>query len=361
MDIVDRIGEEWDKKAGDMLDGAEAELKSLWGKARSRVTGEASSDDPGKTITLEARPEDIKVLYTRVLALQALVDGRLDPREIEYLYVFMSRVGLSSNSREEVRRSMQAEDVASEDMVEQVDEVVSSVPDNQDEVAVSIIKDLFQISRSDGAVLPQEEASMRAIAEARFGERAGRVIELAEKTVKYEEALVKGNVSTGELERHVKEIAACAAAASVPITAIFFSGSVVGLSAAGITSGLAALGLGGVLGLSAMVTGIGVVVVIGVTAYAAARWAMGGKDRELKRQREHMIQEIIKRHQGAIENLAEDQNTIAMKLAEYVSKSDQNEAKLARLKAELQMFTAALAEVQQKKGDLESLSEQHAV
>ena len=164
-------------------------------------------------------------------------------------------------------------------MGELVDEVVSSVPDNQDEIAVSIIKDLLQISRSDGAVLPQEEASMQAVAEARFGERAERAIELAEKTVKYEEALVKGNVSTGELERHVKEIAARATAASVPITALFFSGSVMGLSAAGITSGLAALGLAGVLGLSATVTGIGVVVVIGVTAYAAARLGRGRRDR----------------------------------------------------------------------------------
>ena len=187
---MDRIVRVWDKKAIDMLDGAEAELKSLWGKARSRVPGGKPSGEFQQTITLEARPEDTKVLYTRVLALQARVDGRLDPREIEYLYVFMSRVGLSSDPREEVRRSMQTEDITCEDVVELVDELVSSVPDNREEIAVSIIKDLLQISRSDGAVLPQEEASMQAVAEARFGERAERVIELAEKTVKYEEALV---------------------------------------------------------------------------------------------------------------------------------------------------------------------------
>jgi hypothetical protein len=85
---------------------------------------------------------------------------------------------------------MQTEDITCENVVELVDELVSSVPDNREEIAVSIIKDLLQISRSDGAVLPQEEASMQAVAEARFGERAERVIELAEKTVKYEEALV---------------------------------------------------------------------------------------------------------------------------------------------------------------------------
>jgi hypothetical protein len=285
----------------------------------------------------------------------------LDPREIEYLYVFMSRVGLSSHSRKEVRESLAAGDVGPQDVVRLVEEVVSEVPDNKEEIAVSIVKDMVQVSRADGAVLSEEEASIRAVAEARFGEKAEQVIELAEKTVQYEEALIKGDVDASELEKHGREIAAVAAAASVPITALFFSGSVVGLSAAGITSGLAALGLGGLLGLSAMVTGIGAVVVLGVAAYTGVRWLLGGRERELQKQRESMIQEVIKRHQGAIENLAEDVNAVALKLAEYVSRSDQNEARLARLKDELRMFNAALAELQQEKGSLEVRSEQYAV
>jgi hypothetical protein len=205
-------------------------------------------------------------------------------------------------------------------------------------------------------VLPPEDEAVRAVAEARFGERAERVIELARKTVEYEEALIKGDVNASELEKSVKDIAAVATAASVPITALFFSGSVVGLSAAGITSGLAALGLGGVLGLSAMVTGIGTVVVLGVAVYAGAKWLLGGKERELAKQREHMIQEVIKRHEGAIGDLAEDIAGIGLKLAEYVSRSDQNEAGLARLKGELQVFKAALAELKQEKVDLEAKS-----
>jgi hypothetical protein len=91
------------------------------------------------------------------------------------------------------------------------------------------------------------------------------------------------------------------------------------------------------------------------------RWALGGKERELKRQRENMIQEVIRRHQGAIESLAEDVNNIALKLAEYVAQSDHNEARLKRLQSELQMFNVALAELQQEKGDLEARSEQYAV
>ncbi|MBA2713999.1 MAG: hypothetical protein H0U55_10680 [Rubrobacteraceae bacterium] len=243
---------------------------------------------------------------------------------------------------------MDTREVMPAEQVRLVEQVVSEAPGNEDEIAVSMIKDMVQVSRSDEAV--------KAVAEARFGERAEQVIELARKTVEYERALIKGDISAGELEGHVKEIAAVATAASVPITALFFSGSVVGLSAAGITSGLAALGLGGLLGLSAMVTGIGTVVVVGVAAYAGVRWLLGGKERELATQREHMIQEVIKRHEGAIENLAEDVTGIGLKLAEYVSRSDRNEARLERLKDDLRMFNAALAELRQEKGDLEARS-----
>ena len=336
------------------------ELRHLWNKTRASVTGERTPKAPKKTFTLEVRSEEVKVLYARVLALQSLVDGRLDPREIEYLYVFMSRIDLSSDSREEIRQELATSEASPADVVRLVEEVISAVPDNRDEIAVSMIKDLVHLTHADNVVLPEEKASIDLVAEAHFGERAPRVIELAQKTVKYEQALLDGNVSAGELEAHVKEIVAVSTAASIPITALFFSGSVIGLSAAGITSGLAALGLGGLVGLSAMVTGIGTIVVIGVTAYAATRWVLGGKDRELARQREHMIQEIIKSHQEAIEDLAEDQSAIALKLAEYVSRSDRNEARLARLKDELQMFTAALAELKQQKDDLQTQTEQHA-
>jgi hypothetical protein len=53
-------------------------------------------------------------------------------------------------------------------------------------------------------VLPQERASIEIAAEAHFDERAQRVIELTEKTVKYEQALLVGNVSAGELEAHIR-------------------------------------------------------------------------------------------------------------------------------------------------------------
>jgi hypothetical protein len=53
-------------------------------------------------------------------------------------------------------------------------------------------------------VLPQEKASIEIAAEAHFGERDPRVIELAERTVRYEQAPIDGKISAGELEAHVR-------------------------------------------------------------------------------------------------------------------------------------------------------------
>ncbi len=102
------------------------DLRHLWKKARASVTGDPAQKDPKKTLALEVRPEEVKVLYARVLALQSLVDGRLDPREIEYLYVFMSRVGLSSDSREEVRLALETRDASPADVVLLAEKVISA-------------------------------------------------------------------------------------------------------------------------------------------------------------------------------------------------------------------------------------------
>lgn len=272
----------------------------------------------------------------------------------------MSRIGLGPASREVIRRSLNAEEVGSLELVGLARKVVSEAGENARGISVSIIKEMTQVSRADGAMLPGEQDSIRAVAEAQFGDEAEQVIELAEKAVEYDEALVKGEISVSELEEGGKQLASLATAVGVPLAAVYFSGSVIGLSAAGITSGLAAIGLGGLLGLSAMVTGIGVVIVAGAAAYLGVQWLLGGRERELEKKREHMIQEVIKQHQKAIEDLAEDISGIALKLAEYISRSDQNEARLSRLKSELQIFNSALAELKQEKGNWEARSEQYA-
>ncbi len=342
--FVDRMIEE-DAR---IIEDGEAALRGLWQKARASTTTDAPNGS-AKVRTLEVMPEEVKVLYARVLAAQCLVDGELHPKEVADIYVFMSKIGLDADSREQVRGFLAAGRTQPSEPVDLIEKIISKVEEDEKAVvAFSVVKDMTWISRSDGAVSSSERDNIRDVAEA-LGLDAEEVMGLADKVIEYDEAIAKGELTASELEKAAKEIAAVTTAISVPITALFFSGSVVGLSAAGVTSGLAAIGLGGLLGFSAMITGIGVLVVVAVAAYMTVRWATGGKERELAKKREHMVQEILKLHQRAIEALAEDVGRIAGKLAEYVAKSDRNEERLARLTSELQTFRFALDNLQDKK------------
>jgi uncharacterized membrane protein YebE (DUF533 family) len=357
-----RLTEKWDRMIDEtrleleegavvtdgIMDEGERMLREVGRKAQAAAKPE-TADEPAKVRTLEAMPEEVRSLYVQVLAAQCLVDGEPHPKEVADIYVFMSKIGLGPDSREEVRGSLAAGQTQLPRLVDLVRKVVSGVEeDEKDVVAFSIVKDMTWISRADGAISSSERNSIRDVAEA-LGLQSEEVMGLADKVIEYDEAIAKGDVTASELEKAAKEIAAVATAVSVPITALFFSGSVVGLSAAGITSGLAAVGLGGLLGFSAMITGIGVLVVAGVVAYLGVQWMTGGKERELAKKREHMVQEILKLHQEAIEALAEDVSRIAEKLAEYVSKSDRNEERLIRLTSELQTFRFALGTLKDKK------------
>jgi uncharacterized tellurite resistance protein B-like protein/membrane protein implicated in regulation of membrane protease activity len=362
-DAMHRFIEQGDREMRKLAQQAETDLANFWRAAKQKIN--ADRDESPELRALEVMPEEVKLLYTKAVVAQALVDAEVDPREVASVYVFASRIGLNTDSRREIRRCLAAgaADRGSgfSETLKLVSEVLSEVREEEKEtVAASLIKDLLWISRADGAVSPPEHASVDAVAREQFGDKAEDVISQAEESIDTEEAYVRGDISVSEFEKRLKQVASQAAAMGLPVAAIYFSGSVVGLSAAGFTSGLAALGLGGVLGLSSMLTGIGVVIVAGVATYQLARWALGANERELVKKREHMIQEVLKQHQKSMADLAQDIGEIAVRMEEYTAKSDRNAERLAWLKSELQMFKAALATLQDREKDLEYREEQLA-
>lgn len=86
-------------------------------------------------------------------------------------------------------------------------------------------------------------------------------------------------------------------AVGIPIAAVYVSGSVIGLSAAGITSGLAALGLG--LG---MVPGIGVAVLLGTGVFLGVRALL---DSARQGEQGQLRSEIARRAQAVLDSLDE--------------------------------------------------------
>jgi hypothetical protein len=136
----------------------------------------------------------------------------------------------------------------------------------------------------------------------------------------------------------LKQAAAGLGAVGVPIAAVYFSGTVIGLSASGITSGLAALGLG-----FGMVSGIGAAILIGTGVFLAARWLLDpGNTRGrglLQRERERRAQLVIRNLQEAI-NLIIARVTA---LQEEASRAAANEEAIRALTERLRALQQLLA------------------
>jgi hypothetical protein len=108
-----------------------------------------------------------------------------------------------------------------------------------------------------------------------------------------------------------KVAAAGLAAVGVPIAAVYASGSIIGLSAAGITSGLAALGLG--LG---MVPGIGVAVLLGTGVFLGVRALLDAASQSAP---EALRGQVARRAQAVIVSLEEMTTLIDRQIAEVAS------------------------------------------
>lgn len=159
------------------------------------------------------------------------------------------------------------------------------------------------------------------------------------ENIKSNKAIIENRQDDIQIKKNMQELAAKAGAVGVPLAAVYFSGSVAGVSAAGMTSGLASLGMGGVLGFSSMLTGIGVAVLLGVGAYKGVKKITGMGALEANKQRELMLVEIAKNTQKALNYLIEDVNEITTQLLQAIRKGQETELKIQKLSGMLAIMT----------------------
>ncbi|GAA4578925.1 hypothetical protein GCM10023176_55760 [Micromonospora coerulea] len=359
------------RKVADSTSGARQRVADAAGDAQERVKQSAeqvkakvaevkdglsarSSRNPANFGDLSALSVDGKLLYCRVLVSLALVDGLLDPREIANLYLFASTIGLDGEARSELRREITgaqrdaASDAGVRDATVELSRELHDLleEDQREPVFTVLVRDLVRISRADRHAADAERERIVLVAGLVFPEAADKVVEATERFVITEEDFASGKITTSQLETTTKDIAAKAAAFGAPIAAVSLAGSVSGLGGAGITSGLAALGFGGLLGLSAMVTGIGTVVILGVAVHQGARYVLATNEREREKRREHLIQQVIKNHQQAMAELTDDIAGLAHRMEAHLTQTTRNEERLATLRAELAAFQLALVNLQ---------------
>ncbi|MBW3140556.1 hypothetical protein KUV56_13730 [Ferrimonas balearica] len=317
------------------------------------TTGFSDYQEENQLLTLAEMPEALKVAYVKVIINMAFSDdGEVDKKEFAEILLLMNRIDLSTESRFELRAYINSPE-QQRPLIELLDIIDNScIPSHNKAIKVSLTKDLIStyMSVNDGvyqnfAFLDQHKALIGV---------SDEEIELALMAIQHDHNMLKEEFTDDALKRGMKELTAKAGAVGLPIAAVYLSGSVVGLSAAGMTSGLAALGLGGVLGFSSMATGVGVAILLGVGAYKGIRHLTGANELDKSKRRELMLNEVIKQTQSTLSTLIEDLNFITEKFNAALNEQALQGDKIKQLQQMMTALTGAAGVLNQKSCDMQS-------
>lgn len=329
-------------------DGGIVELKSLmdcdYKKLASVLHGAISGFEEFKEekqiFPIEDMGEELKVAYVKLMVNMAYDnDGIIDTREMAEILMLMTRIDLTTASRMHLRGY-----IADKSRLVPVPELIATIdahcPEGQSKsVHISLTKDLINIyfdtaggSLEHFAFFHQHRALLQV---------GDAEIALTIEAIKLDRELLRDDVTDDQIVATLKVLSAKAAAVGTPLAAVYLSGSVIGMSAAGMTSGLATLGMGGLLGMSSMATGIGVVVLLGVGTYAGVRKLTGVDEMTRFKRRELMLQEVLKLTQTTISLLIEDINFITVSLNQALVAHGEQGTEIRRLAAVLQQLTGA--------------------
>ncbi|WP_202906432.1 hypothetical protein [Morganella psychrotolerans] len=201
-------------------------------------------EEEEQLVALSEMPEKLKVSYLKVIVNMAYSDdGRIDKDEFAQILLLMTRLELSSESRFALREYSTTPDKLEslESLIQTIDEICT--PSHNKSVKISLVKDLFSVYMSvnggkyDNFAFFKDNNHLFNVSD--------EEVELIIDALKLDFKMLNDDFSDDALTKGLKELGAKAGAVGVPLAAVYLSGSVLGMSAAGLTSGLATLGLGG--------------------------------------------------------------------------------------------------------------------
>lgn len=298
-------------------------------------------------IPIDELDESLKVAYVQAVINMAYDNDQvIDDKEFAEVLQLMTRLNLSSETRFTLRAYMASidEQIPLSVLLERIQN--NSPVGQLKALHVSLVKDMINLYYSTGG---------RDISQFGFLQKnrellkvSDEEIELAVMAIKNDYDMLREDLTDDQIVSALKLLSAKAAAVGTPLAAVYLSGSVVGMSAAGITSGLASLGMGGLLGMSGMVTGIGVAVLIGVGAYTGVRKLTGANELTRFKRRELMLNEVIKQTQLTIALVMKDINFVTVKLNEYIQAHGAQDAKIKQLVGLMAQMTGAGAVLTEK-------------
>lgn len=311
-------------------------------------SGDGDLESTNQACPLAMMSEDIKEKYLQLISNFAYADDDvIDSKEYSEIMVLIAINSISHETRIKIRSYMY-----DKSYIVSNDEIIDFFEKNVDAGSIealklSLVKDIVNLfickNTNDIKEIKWRESPNVVEFIGKLGIDDKKVDYIVENIIKNKE-IIANRQDDIQIKKNMQELASKAGAVGVPLAAVYLSGSVIGVSAAGMTSGLAALGMGGVLGFSSMFTGIGVAVLLGVGAYKGIKKVTGMGELEKNKQREMMLKEIAKNSQKALNYLIEDVNEISRELQKQLVSGKESEIKIKKLAGILAMMTQGAQE-----------------
>lgn len=294
--------------------------------------------------TISEMPNELKVAYLKIIVNMTFIDDEdIDEKELAELFLLMTRLELDKDSRFIIRAYITE---ITNDNIQPAVELLNIIKNNSEashyqSLMISLVKDLINVYFSTKDTISRNfefldnHKELFSISDAE--------IDLAYDTVENDYKLLNEDLDDSAIQKNAKELAAKAAAAGAPLAAVYISGSVIGMSAAGITSGLATLGMG-----MGMTGGLAVIGVIGVLSYKGVKHLTGANELDKYKTRELMLHDVIKQTQKTISLIIDDVNHVVKKLNETILNHSDQKEKIKKLIHMIAQFQGALKSVDNK-------------
>jgi hypothetical protein len=294
--------------------------------------------------TISEMPNELKIAYLKIIINMTFIDDEeIDEKELAELFLLMTRLALDKESRFSVRAYITEISKANIESIENLLKIIknNSEVSHYQSLMISLAKDLINVyfstkdtTNRDFKFLDEHKGLF---------DLSDAEINLAYDTVENDYKLLKEDLDDDAITKNAKELASKAAAAGAPLAAVYISGSVIGMSAAGITSGLATLGMG-----MGMTGGLAVIGIIGVLSYKGVKHLTGANELDKYKTRELMLHDVIKQTQKTISLIIDDVNYIVQKLNDTILNHSDQAEKIKKLTRMMAQFQGALKSVDNK-------------
>lgn len=291
-----------------------------------------NSAPDAKIYSLEELPVEVKMSYLKILCNFAFQDDQIiDPAEYQSIISLAARLELKPEQQHALNNYlMNNKHIDSAKLLQTLESSTNDA--TQPILSKSLMKDVLGIFMKKPNESINDWQNSRYLCE--LAENLGLTTEQVNfliSGIQHDQQILDQRLNDTQIKKQTKDLAAKATAVGIPLAALYFSGSITGVSAAGITSGLAALGFGGILGFSGMVSGIGILILAGSATYQGVKKLTGRTDIENNKRREALLEQIIQNTQKTLNYLIDNVNDISNQLVDLTKTESINQVKIVKL------------------------------